>query len=601
MGLDFLVVILSYLFAFLLRFEFMITPENIYYFNSIMMALPIIIAIQTLIFYFAGIMRSLWKYVGIQDAIRISLSVLIANALSFVLITLTGFIIIPRSIYIMAAILSMTGIIGVRGLYRYLQIQKNYVAKSDNAVIIGAGDAGYMLAREILSNDKYQTKIIGFVDDNKKKTGRAINGVRILGTCDDLATIYKKHEVTCAYLAIPSASKDEVKRILTICQELNLKVFIMGISEVDRHVKPVLRNVSIEDLLGRGEIQLQNNELETIIKGKTILVTGAGGSIGSELCRQILKFAPSKIICFDIYENGMYDLQQEVVIKQRKNEISNDIEMICLIGSVKDVNRLDEIMVEYKPSMVYHAAAHKHVPLVESSPKEAIKNNVMGTHNVVQACIRNKVDKMILISTDKAVNPTNVMGATKRLCELIIQANRNNGVTKLGAVRFGNVLGSNGSVIPLFTKQIENGGPVTVTDKEITRYFMTIPEATQLVLQASVYANMGDIFVLDMGKPVKIAKLAEDLIRLSGLKPGVDIEIEYVGLRPGEKMYEELSLGYEKRYKTANDLIFVNEAMDVNLALLNSKIEQLKQLVDSDNNIETVKKNIIEIIDIDKQ
>lgn len=596
--LDILIIVLSYIMAYLLRFDFKIDDQNIQYLFAIFRGIPVIIIIQIGTFFLFGVMRSLWKYISIEETIRIGISVVFSTILSFLLINMTRFQIIPRSSYVFGCVLIIFGTVGIRALYRYLRTKRNIEAKEFNAVIIGAGDAGYLLAKEIISNNKYLDKVVGYIDDNIGKVGRTINGIRILGTCEKLPEIVIKYNINHAYIAIPSASKDELKRILNACQEINLKVMIMNITEVNNQVKPSLRDVSIEDLLGRGEIKLNNDEIGEYITDQTVLVTGAGGSIGSELCRQILKFNPKRLVCLDIYENGMYDLQQEIEILRRKNKLRIDSEMICLIGSVKDKDRINEIMKTYQPSTVFHAAAHKHVPLVEDSPKEAIKNNVLGTYNMVNYCIKYKVKKMILISTDKAVNPTNVMGATKRMCELIIQAYRNNGITKLCAVRFGNVLGSNGSVIPLFKKQIENGGPITVTDKEITRYFMTIPEATQLVLQAGYYAKQGDIFVLDMGSPVKIAKLAEDLIKLSGLRPYEDIEIQYVGLRPGEKMYEELSLGDETRHKTENDLIFINEPMDIDKEIVENKIVLLKNVIEENIPICELKERIIQISNI---
>ncbi|SJZ77343.1 polysaccharide biosynthesis protein [Anaerorhabdus furcosa] len=593
--LDMIVITLSYFLAYVLRFDFKIM-NHLNYAYAIFKALPIILLIHLALYLSLGVFRSLWKYVSIEEALLLTISTVVANSLASMLLIIAHFPLIPRGVYIIATILIIVGTIGSRVIYRYLRIQRKSANKNIKSLIIGAGDGGYFLLREINSNPMYENKVIGFIDDDRGKIGRFINGVKILGTCDDIESIVNNYEVKTIFIAIPSAKKEELRRILNVCQKSNVRVRIMSIAEVKEFNKPVIRDVSIEDLLGRGEIHLEQDEISDYIENKVVCVTGAGGSIGSELCRQLLKFKPKQLICFDINENSLYDLQQEIEIERRKNKYYLDTEVIFLIGSIRDLNRLNYVFNKYNPNVLFHAAAHKHVPLMEDSPREAVKNNIFGTLNVVQACIQNKVEKMVLISTDKAVNPTNVMGATKRMCELIIQAYRNNGVTKLGAVRFGNVLGSSGSVIPLFKKQIESGGPVTVTDPEITRYFMTIPEATQLVLQAGVYANKGDIFVLDMGIPVKISKLAEDLIRLSGLRPYEEIEVKYVGLRPGEKMYEELSLGEEIRHKTKNDLIFINEPMDIQLDDLLSKINQLETIMYKDLPLEKIRHELLETI-----
>ncbi|MEG0239919.1 polysaccharide biosynthesis protein [Anaerorhabdus sp.] len=593
--LDMTVIVCSYFLAYALRFDFKIgTQFN--YAIAIVKALPVILLLHLAIYLSLGVFRSLWKYVSIEEAFLLTTSTVLANVLSVLVLTIARFPLIPRGVYIIATLLIIIGTVGSRVFYRYIRIRSKSVNKKVTSLIIGAGDGGYFLLREINANPLYENKVVGFIDDDTGKKGRFINGVEILGTCDDLATIVEEKNIEAVFIAIPSASKEELKRIISICQPLNIRVRIMSIAEVKQYSKPVVRDVSIEDLLGRGEVHLETKEISEYVENKIVCVTGAGGSIGSELCRQLLRFNPKQLICLDISENSLYDLQQEIEIQKRKNDKYKDTDILFLIGSIRDTKRLAHVFGVYKPNVVFHAAAHKHVPLMEDSPREAVKNNVVGTLNVVQACIHNKVDKMVLISTDKAVNPTNVMGATKRMCELIIQAYRNNGVTKLGAVRFGNVLGSNGSVIPLFKKQIESGGPITVTDPEITRYFMTIPEATQLVLQAGVYANHGDIFVLDMGSPVKITKLAEDLIRLSGLRPYDDIDIEFVGLRPGEKMYEELALGDEVRHKTKNDLIFVNEPMEVDLTDLLNKVQILEETIIKNIPISSVKQEILEII-----
>lgn len=382
------------------------------------------------------------------------------------------------------------------------------------------------------------------------------------------------------FFSIANIDSENKKQILKICQETNAKVRILpGLKELIRNKKLFenLRDIEIEDLLGRDTVKLDNENIESLIKEKIILVTGAGGSIGSELCRQIVKYKPEKLVMLDIYENNLYDIEQELKTKFPK------IKLDAIIASVRDKKRLEEIFEKYNPYLVFHAAAHKHVPLMENNPLEAIKNNVFGTYNVVNACDKYKVKRFILISTDKAVNPTNIMGASKRICEMIVQAKSRVSDTQFAAVRFGNVLGSNGSVIPLFKKQIAEGGPVTVTHKEITRFFMTIPEAVELVLQAMTYAKGGEIFVLDMGEPVKIYDLAESLIKLSGLVPNEDIKIEFTGLRPGEKLYEELLMGEEGLEKTSHNKIFVAEPMDITIQQIEENIQVFKEMLNKDN------------------
>ena len=577
-------IILAYVLGFLLRF--LDASENITfyaaYFEKLVVTLPIVLLINYLFFYLLKVNRSLWKYTGIDEVARIGLATLCANLIWFLIVYFKPVKPYIRSIPVIAMLLQLVIMLGIRFGYRAYRTNWMRKQKHHNAVIIGAGSAGALLYRDILTNDRIDANVIGYIDDNPVLTGKRINGVTVLGTVKDIAEINKQHQIDIVYVAIPSAPKKRIAEIIDSCSAQGLRTQIMDY-RVKENLEEIssLREVSVEDLLGREEVHLDTDSISDYLTGRNVMVTGGGGSIGSELCRQILRYEPRRLVIYDIYENNMYQLQQEILMQNRKTHQYDNTEIICRIGSVRDSVRLDEILDEYPADVVFHAAAHKHVPLVEDSPKEAVKNNVFGTLKTLQACIRHNVGRFILISTDKAVNPTNAMGATKRMTELIIQALRNNGVTKLGAVRFGNVLGSNGSVIPLFREEILNGGPVTVTDPEIERYFMTIPEAASLVLQAGAYADQGDIFVLDMGTRVKILKLAENMITLSGYKPYEDIDIEFIGLRPGEKMYEEISLGNENRYTTANNRVFVNERMDIDRDHFFHELKALYEKLDS--------------------
>lgn len=456
-----------------------------------------------------------------------------------------------------------------------------------NLLIIGAGNAAHEIIKTINVRMQENYNIIGIIDDNPKRLNYTVSGIKIIGNRNDIERICKENKVEFIFFSIANIDNTNKKQILNICQKTNAKVRILpGMNEVIRNKKLIenLRDVEIEDILGRDPIKLDNENIESLIKDNVILVTGAGGSIGSELCRQIIKYKPEKLVMLDIYENSLYDIEQELKFKFPKMKID------AIIASVRDKKRLKQVFEKYKPYLVFHAAAHKHVPLMENSPLEAIKNNIFGTYNVACACDEFEVKKFILISTDKAVNPTNIMGATKRMCEMIVQAKNKVSKTEYAAVRFGNVLGSNGSVVPLFKKQIAEGGPVTVTHKEITRFFMTIPEAVGLVLQAMTYANGGEIFVLDMGEPVKIYDLAVSLIKLSGFVPNEDIEIKVTGLRPGEKLYEELLMGEEGLEKTAHNKIFVAEPLNITMENIKEKLTVLNKLLEKD---ETNKEEII--------
>lgn len=589
--IDIFCILIGYLLAFWIRMEFSFNV-NTAILNAFLNMLPFVLIINILSIKLFRANETLWKYISIYEALRVSVSIIIANVIWFIIVLMIKIPNYPRSLPVIATLIILGLMLGFRLMYRYIRKESIQKSKFNNTLIIGAGDAGVVLSRELLS-DRYNAKVIGFIDDARQKVGKTVSGIKVLGTTDDLQDIVEKFDINMAYIAIVNASKNEIHDIIKKCQNINLKIKMMSYHQDKFDGKAQIRDVSIDDLLGRGEIKLDNELINSFINNQVVMVTGAGGSIGSELCRQIVKYNPKELVLVDIYENNMYDLQQEIIMHQHDGTISLNIKLTCLIASVRDKIRINEIISNYKPFVVYHAAAHKHVPLVEDSPLEAIKNNVFGTKNVIEACINNKIENFVLISTDKAVNPTNVMGATKRMCELIVQGYRDNGITKLCAVRFGNVLGSNGSVIPLFRKQIENGGPVTVTDPNIIRYFMTIPEAAQLVLQASTYAKSGEIFVLDMGTPIKILSLAENLIRLSGFKPYEDIKIEFTGLRPGEKMYEELTLDMETAIKTESDLIFIAEPIDVTKDIVDNKLNKLKEIIDKNNDNS---KNILDTI-----
>ena len=487
---------------------------------------------------------------------------------------------------LIASLIIVTSIIGYRVFIRLI-LNEGTTSRREredtrkNVLVIGAGEATKVLLTTIKNSMKDTYKVVGLIDDNENKLNYAISGNKILGTRYDIPRICKENNVEVIFFTISNISPDDRRKILEICQETGCKVRILpGTKELikDKPLIQSFRDVQIEDLLGRDPIKLDNKNIGKLIENKVVLVTGGGGSIGSELCRQIIKFKPSKLVIVDIYENNLYDIEQELKFNYP------DMEIDAIVASVREKHRLNEIFEQYHPYLVFHAAAHKHVPLMETSPLEAIKNNVFGTYNTVKCADEYGVKRFILISTDKAVNPTNIMGATKRLCELIIQAKNKVSKTEYVAVRFGNVLGSNGSVVPLFKKQIAKGGPVTVTHKEITRFFMTIPEAVSLVLQAMSGAKGGEIFVLDMGEPVKIYDMAIKLIKLSGLEPNVDIQIKVTGLRPGEKLYEELLMAEEGLTETKHDKIHVARPSDIDMEKLEAKLAKLQYLLDNTNN-----------------
>lgn len=492
---------------------------------------------------------------------------------------------------LLATCTSRIGYRVIRKITMYMSLQTYTDAKK--VLIIGAGSAGRLIIKELYEKPQLQKKPIGIIDDNKNKLGERIHNIPVIGTCEDIKSIAKDYEVDEIIFSIANIENKRKKEIIEICKSCKCVVkTIPGIYEIIEGKVDIknIRDVEIEDLLGRETININTKEISNYLENKTILVTGGGGSIGSELCRQIAKVNPKKLILLDIYENNAYEIQQEL-IRKYKDKLNLEV----IVGSIRDENRLDSIFAKYKPEVVFHAAAHKHVPLMEKSPCEAIKNNVFGTKNVALMADKYKVKRFVLISTDKAVNPTNIMGATKRCAEMIIQTMNERSKTEFVAVRFGNVLGSNGSVIPLFKKQIEEGGPITVTHPEVTRFFMTIPEAVSLVIQAGAMAKGGEIFVLNMGESVKIVDLAKNLIHLSGFEPDVDIKIEFSGLRPGEKLYEELLMDEEGLKQTNHNKIFIGKPIDINQEKLEKDLKLLKLAVDNEEAeaIEYIMKSLV--------
>ena len=540
-------------------------------------------------FYLFKMYESLWHLTGTDEFLLGVGGNILAGILSIGYTRIFGST-IPLNVSVVGILLSIFCVLGYRILYRVyrrtlLYIPFKYSADQRRVMIVGAGSAGTMIINEMMARRELKYNPIVLIDDDKSKLGKRISGVKIEGNRYDIPYIVGEQEIDLIVIAIPSIDSKNKSEIIEICKNTNCKLQIIpGMYEIlsgDATVSRI-KDVDLEDLLGRDPIQLDNKGIEDYIKGRTILVTGAGGSIGSELCRQISMFQPKKLVLFDIYENNVYDIQNEL------REDFPDMDLSVLIGSIRDRDRLHEVFTKYKIDVVFHAAAHKHVPLMEDSPKEAVKNNVFGTLNLALEASAAGVSRFVMISTDKAVNPTNIMGATKRLCEMIVQAMDKQSKKEFVAVRFGNVLGSNGSVIPLFKRQIAHGGPVTVTHKKIIRYFMLIPEAAQLVLQAGAFAKGGEIFVLDMGKPVKIYDLACDLIRLSGLEPNKDIKIVFSGLRPGEKLYEELLMSEEGLQDTVHNKIYVGKPTFEDMDKLTIKLEQLRKLLEL-NDIDEIK------------
>lgn len=540
---------------------------------------------------------SLWKCGGEKEVASIFTACFCAIFPAVTLAVLAKQAINP-AFYIVNVMVIIVGMVSLRISYRTMrrivmktELRQN-ASDSQRVLIVGAGEAGNMIVRELFKRPELKKMPVGVVDDDKNKQGKCVYDVPVLGTIDDVEHIVKNHCIYEIIICIANINPKRKREIINICKKTDAKIkTIPGIYEIiDEKVNITkFRDVQIEDLLGREPIKMNLDDMNGIIKNKIIMVTGGGGSIGSELCRQIVKYEPKQLVLIDIYENNAYDIQQE--IKRHFPEI----DLKVLIASVRDEHKMDKIFEQYKPEIVFHAAAHKHVPLMEDSPCEAIKNNVFGTQNVVNLSDKYNVKKFVLISTDKAVNPTNIMGATKRCCEMIVQTKNKTSKTEFVAVRFGNVLGSNGSVVPLFKKQIEEGGPVTVTHEEVTRFFMTIPEAVSLVLQASAMAKGGEIFVLDMGEPVKIIDLARNLIKLSGFEPNVDIKIEVTGLRPGEKLYEEVLMDEEGLQKTSNNQIRIGRPIEIDKAEFKKELNILKRVADNDQDekVDLIMKSIV--------
>lgn len=563
--------------SLIMRFDVgIVSIEPQYISNYVENVLPYTI-MSLLIFWLFRLYHSLWQYASIAEVYRIAEACITVEVVHFLSNKIVGNM-LPRSCYFNAAIYLIIAICASRFMYRMIRTVLNKyrnIKTSNNVMIIGAGEATNVIMREI-QNSSYlaNSNIACIIDDDRRKVGKYIRGVKVIGTRDKIKEAAKLYDIDEIIFAIPSASNEVKRDILNICKETDCTLKILpGVYQmVDGEINVnSIRNVDVLDLLGRDPIEVDIESIMGYVKDKVIMVTGGGGSIGSELCRQLVSHKPKQLIIFDIYENNAYDIQQELKINYP------DANVVTLIGSIRNVSRLESVFAQYKPDIVYHAAAHKHVPLMEVSPDEAVKNNVVGTWNVARMADKYGVKKFVMISTDKAVNPTNVMGATKRICEMIVQTYNEISKTDFVAVRFGNVLGSNGSVIPLFKRQIEAGGPVTVTDPNIIRYFMTIPEAVSLVLQAGAYAKGGEIFILDMGEPVKIDDLAKNLIRLSGYTLGVNMEIKYTGLRPGEKLYEELLMKEEGLQETDNKLIHIGKPIEFDKENFFDNLDKLKE------------------------
>ena len=604
---DSLALSFSYLIALWLRYDLRYSTIDTIYIERWKAFLPFYILGSLAVFWFLKLYKSIWRFASYSELLRVSMATVICSMFHIIGITLLWGR-MPISYYVIGAILQYLAVLGIRFSYRFILLLRKVNNKKSHhrIMVIGAGSAGQMLIRDIQRSGEVDGAVVCIIDDNKNKWGRLIDNIPVVGGRESILEAVEKFAVDKIFLAIPSATVSQRRDILQICNETTCELKnLPGMYQLvtGQVSASAMRKVSVEDLLGRDPIKVDLREVFSFINGKTVLVTGGGGSIGSELCRQIAGHSPKKLIIFDIYENNAYNIQLEL------RENFPELDLLVLIGSVRDSRRMFQIFKEYRPEIVYHAAAHKHVPLMEDSPCESIKNNALGTYKTAYAAMVNGCKRFVLISTDKAVNPANIMGASKRLCEMIIQAFDNkikagrvqdipqlfthkgmenadkDGTgavfqdiqTEFVAVRFGNVLGSNGSVIPIFKKQIEKGGPVTVTHPDIIRYFMTIPEAVSLVLEAGTFAKGGEIFVLDMGSPVKIDTLARNLIRLSGFKPDIDIKVQYSGLRPGEKLYEEKLMAEEGLQNTANERIHIGKPLSFDIDAFLGKVGDLME------------------------
>lgn len=582
---DIVIITFSYMLSYFVRYFNTENYMHTAHIANIVKALPLIILIYLVFFNLFKLYESLWTFAGTEEFLVGIIGCMAAAMTVLGVQTLVLNSELPKMIIALAGLFIMLFSLGFRISFRIARKTVIYLHHKEKVnfkrvMIVGAGEGARIIIREMRKNPQIKYNPVMLVDDNPLKKNTAISGVKVLGNRKDIEVLAKKHSIDLILIAMPSAKEEDRKEIIKICSNTKVEVkTVPGMYELigGNLTLKQIRDVDVKDLLGREPVKLDHDGISDYLTGKRVLVTGGGGSIGSELCRQIVQFKPEELMVLDIYENNAYDLQMEL---QRKYP---NLKLKVFIASVRDRKRLESIFELHKPEVVFHAAAHKHVPLMEYNPTEAIKNNVFGTLNVAECASVYGVKKFVLISTDKAVNPTNIMGATKRMCEMIVQAQNKISKTEYVAVRFGNVLGSNGSVIPLFKKQIAEGGPVTVTNKNITRFFMLIPEAAQLVLQAGAYAKGGEIFVLDMGKPVRIYDLAIDLIKLSGLEPHKDIKIEVTGLRPGEKLYEELLMAEEGLKTTGHDKIFVGQPTFSDMEELKKKFSELREIINGES------------------
>ena len=580
MAADVLALCLASFLGLFVRFDLNISKIPPEYARAALEFLPYYILASLVIFFLARMYSTMWSVAGVREALHVVAACGLAS-----LVQIAGMMLlqlsVPRSFFLVSFAALCAEELGIRLSYRVvISLFGNHSKKAAKRImIVGAGTSGSVILKEMTTSSLVNGCVVCFVDDDRNKAGKFLNGVPVAGNRNDIPRLAEEYKIDEIYIAIPSASAKERKAIIEICRETGCQVKILpGIYQLINGEVSIakLRNVEIEDLLGRDPIRVNLDEIMGYVSGKVVLVTGGGGSIGSELCRQVASHNPKQLIIFDIYENNAYDIQLEL------KEKYPDLDLVVLIGSVRNTHRIETVFEQYRPDIVYHAAAHKHVPLMEDSPNEAIKNNVFGTYKTAKAADKYGTKRFVLISTDKAVNPTNIMGASKRMCEMVVQMMNARSKTDFVAVRFGNVLGSNGSVIPLFKKQIEQGGPVTVTHPDIIRYFMTIPEAVSLVLQAGAYAKGGEIFVLDMGEPMKILDLAKNLIRLSGYEPDVDIPIIFTGLRPGEKLYEELLMDEEGLQDTPNKLIHIGKPIEFDMERFEEQLEELYPIANQD-------------------